>query len=173
MTTGADQTAGDGSAQSVADLDNVIHRAGEHLSELSVSLPSHFSCCGRDRNIQVRLDAPDGTGASLRARLAICIDLGTLPYTAEDKSLRSDLQSLVGKAEQDGPGRLAIHGGRDVVYDIEDQLTVPVRTIDLVTRLAVNLLQSRSCLDYLDNHPIRDQAGAEKPFSAEREQRGP
>ncbi len=173
MTTGADQTAGDEPTGTVVDLDDVIHRAGKYLSELSVSLPSRFNFVWRDRKIRVRLEAPDGTGANLRARLAISIELGTLPYTAEDKSLRSDLQSLVGNAEQDGPGRLAVHGGRDVVYDIEDELAVPVTTTDLVTRLAVNLLHSRSCLDYLDNRPVRDQASAEKTFSAEREQRRP
>lgn len=173
MTARADQKGGGGSAGSAVDLDDVIQRAGEHLSELSVSLPSHFGFIWRARKIRVRLDAPDGTGADLGAPLAIRIDLGILPYTAEDKALRSNIQNLVGKAEQDGPGRLAIRGGRNLVYDIEDQLKVPVSTVDLVTRLTVNLLQSQSCLSYLDNRPVQDDAGADKPFSAEREQREP
>lgn len=131
-----DGSAGEDNVREERGLDSAIIQATEALDGHGLRLPVEFTFCWRDRPASAAVIAV-GDGIVMRLRM----QLGALPYTAEDPSVRNRTAYVMSRQRDLPIGRFGMDGRQTVLFLADVPIDEPLSGTAIVTAVVRTLLR--------------------------------
>lgn len=123
-------------------LNTAMSRAAHVLESDPLQLPIAFSFCWRERVARVEvLECEDGTTLRLSMRL------GAIPFTAEDPTLRTQINYVVSRNGDLPLGRFLVDERQEAIFEAEIALEGRLTSTLIVTTVVLALLRVSAYLD--------------------------